>query len=429
MELLFYPPIWAGFFTLIVLEIILGIDNLVFIAIITDKLIAKQQYKARLIGLSFALVMRVGLLSLMSWIVTLRQPLFKVGNFSCSGRDLILLIGGIFLLFKAITELHERLENHDIEHHRNKNCSNFWLVVIQIIVLDAIFSLDAIITAVGMVNQLPIMIAAVVIAMSIMLLASNSLTQFINSHPTVVVLCLSFLLMIGLSLIAEGLGFNVPKGYLYASIGFSIIIELFNQIARRNFLRQQARRPMRERTAEVILRLMDGCQRNHSISTKDSMLIKMFPKETFKHDERDIINGVVTLSQLSINSIMTPRDNIVWINASKSVDEIKIQLLNTSYNFLPVCCDTLDNIIGVVQAKNLLIAVEDGFNIMQFAAKSPAVMVPETLDSIMLLSILRNAKVNLIIVNNDVGLIRGLISPSDVLKAIIGKFDHINNTT
>ncbi len=172
MELLMDPSIWAGLLTLIVLEIVLGIDNLVFIAILADKLPPKQRDKARLIGLSLALVMRLGLLSVISWMVTLTKPLITIADFSFSGRDLIMLLGGIFLLFKATTELHERLENRQHDAGHGKGYASFWVVVLQIVVLDAVFSLDAVITAVGMVNHLPVMMAAVVIAMILMLLAS-----------------------------------------------------------------------------------------------------------------------------------------------------------------------------------------------------------------------------------------------------------------
>lgn len=177
MEFLMDPSIWAGLLTLVVLEIVLGIDNLVFIAILADKLPPKQRDKARLLGLSLALIMRLGLLSLISWMVTLTKPLFTVMDFSFSGRDLIMLFGGIFLLFKATTELHERLENRDHDSGHGKGYASFWVVVTQIVILDAVFSLDAVITAVGMVNHLPVMMAAVVIAMAVMLLASKPLTR------------------------------------------------------------------------------------------------------------------------------------------------------------------------------------------------------------------------------------------------------------
>jgi len=261
MEFFLDPSTWAGLLTLVILEIVLGIDNLVFIAILADKLPLIQRDKARLLGLSFALLMRLILLSLMSWMVTLRSALITNQYFTLSGRDLILLFGGIFLLFKATVELHERLENHPEENSANRHCANFWTVVIQIVILDAVFSLDAVITAIGIVNDLKIMMISVIIATILMLLTSKLLTNFINLHQTVVVLCLSFLLMIGVSLVSEAFGWSIPKGYLYAAIGFSILIELFNQIARRNFIRRQSSRPMRQRAAEAIFRLMVGEQK------------------------------------------------------------------------------------------------------------------------------------------------------------------------
>ncbi|MEG3112096.1 MULTISPECIES: TerC family protein [Pantoea] len=428
MEILFDPSIWAGLLTLVVLEIVLGIDNLVFIAILADKLPPKQRDKARLIGLSLALVMRLGLLSLISWMVTLTRPLFSVGDFSFAGRDLILLAGGLFLLFKATMELHERLENRQLEGSGNRGYASFWAVVTQIVVLDAVFSLDAVITAVGMVNHLPVMMTAVVIAMGVMLLASKPLTNFVNAHPTVVVLCLSFLLMIGLSLVAEGFGFHIPKGYLYAAIGFSILIEMFNQIARRNFIRHQSHRPMRERTAEAILRLMGGRNRAQPTSSEESALAEAMPQEAFKDEERYMINGVLTLASRSIRSIMTPRGEISWVDANRPVDEIRVQLLDTPHSLFPVCRGELDEIVGVVRAKELLVALEHGIDVASFAANTPTIVVPETLDPINLLGVLRRAKGSFVIVTNEFGVVQGLITPLDVLEAIAGEFPDEDET-
>jgi predicted tellurium resistance membrane protein TerC len=226
--------------------------------------------------------------------VTLTKPLFSVMDYTFSGRDLIMLLGGIFLLFKATTELHERLENRQHDDGHGKGYASFWVVVLQIVVLDAVFSLDAVITAVGMVNHLPVMMAAVVIAMAVMLLASKPLTRFVNQHPTVVVLCLSFLLMIGLSLVAEGFGFHIPKGYLYAAIGFSILIELFNQIARRNFIKQQSNQPLRARTADAILRLMGGRRQVNVQSDSENRNPVPVPEGAFVEEERYMINGVLS---------------------------------------------------------------------------------------------------------------------------------------
>lgn len=287
------PHVWVGLATLVVLEIVLGIDNLIFIAILADKLPRHQRDKARIIGLSLALLMRLGLLTAISWLVTLTTPLFSVFGKGFSGRDLILLLGGLFLLFKATTELHERLEGINHSKGRSNVHASFAMVVTQIVILDAVFSLDAVITAVGMVEHLPVMMAAVVISIGVMMLASKPLTRFVNAHPTVVVLCLSFLLMIGLTLVAEGLGFHLPKGYLYAAIGFSIVIEFFNQLARRNLAKQEARRPLRERTAESVLRLL-GSRPLHE-QHEDEQPSDEPPQElAFDPQERIMVSGVLS---------------------------------------------------------------------------------------------------------------------------------------
>ncbi|HEC5301176.1 TPA: CNNM family cation transport protein YoaE [Enterobacter asburiae] len=428
MEFLMDPSIWVGLLTLVVLEIVLGIDNLVFIAILADKLPPKQRDKARLIGLSLALVMRLGLLSVISWMVTLTKPLFSVMDYTFSGRDLIMLIGGIFLLFKATTELHERLENRQHDDGHGKGYASFWVVVLQIVVLDAVFSLDAVITAVGMVNHLPVMMAAVVIAMAVMLLASKPLTRFVNQHPTVVVLCLSFLLMIGLSLVAEGFGFHIPKGYLYAAIGFSIMIELFNQIARRNFIKQQSNQPLRARTADAILRLMGGRRQVNVQSDSENHNPVPVPEGAFVEQERYMINGVLSLASRSLRGIMTPRGEISWVDANLSVDEIRQQLLSSPHSLFPVCRGELDEIIGVVRAKEMLVALEEGVNVEAVAAASPAIVVPETLDPINLLGVLRRARGSFVIVTNEFGVVQGLVTPLDVLEAIAGEFPDADET-
>ncbi|EHD21651.1 MULTISPECIES: TerC family protein [Brenneria] len=424
MEFLLDPSIWAGLLTLVVLEIVLGIDNLVFIAILADKLPPRQRDKARIIGLSLALLMRLGLLSLISWMVTLTRPLFHVGDFSFSGRDLILLFGGLFLLFKATMELHERLENKSHDEHGNRAHASFWVVVAQIVVLDAVFSLDAVITAVGMVNHLGVMMTAVIIAMGVMLLASKPLTNFVNAHPTVVVLCLSFLLMIGLSLVAEGFGFHIPKGYLYAAIGFSILIELFNQIARHNFMKHQSRRPLRERTAEAILRLMGA---RKAAADEDDQPRKI-TAETFAEEERYMISGVLTLASRSLRSVMTPRTEISWVDSERSVEEIRLQLLDTPHSLFPVCRGSLDELIGVVRAKDLLVALEEHADVESFAAANQPIVVPETLDVINLLPVLRRAKGSLVMVSNEFGVVQGLVTPLDVLEAIAGEFPDEDET-
>lgn len=425
MELLMDPSLWAGLLTLVVLEIVLGIDNLVFIAILADKLPPQQRDKARIIGLTLALLMRLLLLSVISWMVTLTRPLFSVADFSFSGRDLILLAGGIFLLFKATMELHERLEGQPHEVNQ-KGHANFWAVVVQIVILDAVFSLDAVITAVGMVDSLAVMMCAVVIAMGVMLLASKPLTNFVNAHPTVVVLCLSFLLMIGLSLMAEGFGMHIPKGYLYAAIGFSILIEMFNQIARRNYLRHERRRPMRQRTAEAIMRMMGGKREINGGTTEAQVVTE--GGETFAKEERYMISGVLTLAARSLRTIMTPRNEISWVDCHSSPDEIRSQLLSTPHSLFPVCDGELDQWIGVVRAKDLLMILDTQQSIAEYAAKHPPIVVLDSLDVINVLDVLRQARGRLVVVSDEFGSVQGIVTPLDVLEAIAGEFPDEDET-
>src|SRR5690554_2443598 len=250
------PSAWAGLFTLVLLEIVLGIDNLIFIAILVDKLPPHQRDRARVVGLSLALIMRLALLSLISWLVALTDVWFSIGPLSFSKRDIILIGGGLFLLLKGTVELHERVEGKAAHASGSRLHAGFGVIVLQIVVLDAVFSLDAVITAVGMVDHLSIMMVAVTIAILLMLVASKPLTRFVSAHPTVVILCLGFLLTIGFTLMVEGFGIVVPKGYLYAAITFSVMIETLNQLARRNMRRRAASRPLRERTAEGVLRML-----------------------------------------------------------------------------------------------------------------------------------------------------------------------------
>ena len=227
MELLLDPNMWVALLTLTLLEIVLGIDNIVFISILSGKLPKEKQKKARQTGLALALITRVLLLLSLSWVMSLTAPIFTVLQQEISGRDLILLIGGLFLIYKATAEIHEKLEgeNHDTEI---KGKVNFSSVILQILILDVVFSLDSVITAVGMASHIEVMIAAVVIAVIIMLFAAESISKFVNQHPTVKMLALSFLVLIGVSLLAEGLDQHIPKGYIYFAMAFSVLVEMLN---------------------------------------------------------------------------------------------------------------------------------------------------------------------------------------------------------
>jgi predicted tellurium resistance membrane protein TerC len=226
------PQAWIGLLTLAALEIVLGIDNIVFISILAGKLPGEQQAKARRVGLGLAMLMRILLLLSLSWLVGLTKPLFTLFDTGISGRDLVLLLGGLFLVAKSTYEIHDRLEG--VEGHGSARVApSFTSVLIQIMLLDIVFSLDSVITAVGMVNQIPIMVAAVVIAVAVMMVFAGPVSDFVHRHPTIKMLALSFLLLIGVMLMVEGFHQHVAKGYIYFAMGFSLFVEMLNIRARR----------------------------------------------------------------------------------------------------------------------------------------------------------------------------------------------------
>jgi len=228
MDWITNPDVWTALLTLCALEIVLGIDNLIFISILANKLPKEQQSKARQIGLSLALVMRVALLFSISWIMGLTKDIFSVWATGISGRDIILILGGLFLIYKSVKEIHEKMEDAESPVMVSTKAVTFKNVVLQIVLIDIVFSLDSVITAVGMTKYIGIMIAAVIVSMIIMMLAATTLSDFVNRHPAIKVLALAFLLMIGTALIAEGVDFHIPKGYIYFSMAFAVLVEFVN---------------------------------------------------------------------------------------------------------------------------------------------------------------------------------------------------------
>ncbi|MGB4776518.1 MAG: TerC family protein [Daejeonella sp.] len=239
MEWISNPEIWISLITLTVLEIVLGIDNIIFISIMAGKLPKNKQKKARQLGLALAMITRVLLLLSLTWIMTLTAPLFNVGDWigikstellekmAISGRDLILIIGGLFLIYKSTSEIHEKVEGEE-SNVKTKAVVTFAGVLVQILLLDIVFSLDSVITAVGMADHIGVMIAAVIIAVGVMMVSAGGISNFVNRHPTVKMLALSFLLLIGISLLAEGFEQHIPKGYIYFAMSFSVLVEMLN---------------------------------------------------------------------------------------------------------------------------------------------------------------------------------------------------------
>ena len=435
------PTAWLGLLTLVLIEIVLGIDNLVFIAILTAKLPEKQRDKARYIGLAGALGIRLLLLAGISFIVNMIEPLFYIGSKGVTGRDIILMIGGIFLLYKATHELHSKLEGFDEELSVSKAAgSAMYLVILQIMVLDAVFSLDSIITAVGMIDHVFIMMFAVIIAMSVMTMASRFITEFVSHHPTLVILCLGFLLLIGFSLIIEAIGFHVPKGYLYAAIGFSILMEIFNQIARKNTLnlgnpKGKVALQSREIAANLVLRLLGSNQ--NQVQTLKEAIVSRTGSQVFDNTEKEMVSRVLQLNSLPVRAVMTARTDCNQVDISRDIDSILEDISHNrssrlvAYNEereVPLGYLKRDEIIAIklklTQGVNLpqneqgqVLSTEE---ILKSKVRVP-LYLPETVSVIKALEEFRKSKKNFAFVFDEFGNFEGIVTLHDIMEEIAGE--------
>ncbi|MGQ0544816.1 MAG: TerC family protein [Betaproteobacteria bacterium] len=419
MEWLTDPTVWVGFATLVVLEIVLGIDNLIFIAILADRLPPETRDRARVIGLSLALIMRLGLLASISWVMSLTAPVLSFFGADISWRDLILIAGGLFLLVKATTEIHDRVEAQGPEHARAGPAAAFWPVVAQIVVLDAVFSLDSVVTAVGMVDELAVMMAAVIVAVILMLVASKPLTRFVGEHPSLVILCLGFLLMVGLTLVVDGFGIHVPKGYLYAAIGFSVLIEVLNQLAARNRRKWAAALPQRQRIAHAVLRLLGG------VPIEDFAVQGVQGRPIFQPAERRMVRGVLDLARRPVTAIMTPRRDVAWLDAAAGRDEILKKLRASPFREFPVGRGSVDEIEGVARKEDILALCLEGKPIDLKGTVREPLAIPAAASVLSALEHFKRAPAELAVVVDEYGGFQGLVTRTDLLEAIAGDLPDV----
>ena len=415
---------WAGLGTLVLLEVVLGVDNLVFISILVGRLPAEQKRHAFLTGLGLALLMRLVLLAAIAWIIGLTAPLFTLGGRAFSARDLILIGGGLFLLLKGTLELHERLEGHVSGPADAGRHAGFWRVIAQIIVLDAVFSLDSIITSVGIVDHVSVMMLAVVAAMLVMALAAAPLLRFVERHPSVIVLCLGFLLMIGLGLLTDGLGYHIPKGYLYAAIIFAVLVEACNQWALRNRRKRISMRDMRESTARVVLGLLGGRSGHGDAQLDAAALAGESRGALFAPEERDMVARVIRLSGRTARFIMIPRQRVNWLDSRADRETVYRFAAAAALPWLPVLRRETDDVLGVVRTGELLLPAPDvsgdaPWKLTDYIRSAPTIFEHTALADI--LDDFRAHPAPLSFVRDEYGSVVGMITPAELLSVLAGQ--------
>ncbi|ARC53115.1 TerC family protein [Candidatus Riesia pediculischaeffi] len=427
---LYDPILWIGLFNLIIIEIVLGVDNLIFITILSEKLSNKRN-NAVAVGLISALLIRISLLFSLNYLISLNQPNIIIFGFLFSIKDFLILFGGLFLMFKATTELHERIEGKDLQekdHRNDKRTAKYWYIIIQIILLDTIFSVDSIITAIGIIDHIQVVITAIIISTILMIIASKQLTGLIHSNPTIVILCLSFLLMIGFSLFLEGFGCSIPKGYLYFSVSFSILIEILNQFAilnRRKILKN--RKLLRARTVENHLRILEGKHDLAIDSHEETSNLSNDTNSSFNCREKQMIIRFLRFAQRNVNSVMTSKNDIKYVDIDQTKEDILKVIKKNRLNYVVIINASIsDEPIGIAHVSDILKQQlkNQTFDLRKLITKP--LILPNNLSLLQSIEQFQQSKEHFAFVSDKFGSIKGTITLIDVMRTISGniQFDQ-----
>ncbi len=420
------PTAWVGLLTLTVMQVILGLDNLLFIAILSSKLPPRQSRSARYIGLGGSLVIRLILMFFAAYIIAMKEPLFSLFGQDFSYRDLLMLAGGLFLLYKSTEELHGKLEGNDAEEVSVTKAAGQSLATVatQIMILDVLFSVDAIITAVAMTNHIVIMTIAVTLGMGLLTWASGMISRFVSRHPTLVILCLGFLLLIGFSLIMEALHFDVPKGYLYSAMAFSILIEIFNQVSRRNVLKLKRAGTMqsRELAANLVLRLLGS--RGDEVQNLKEAIYQRTGSNVFASQEKEMVSRVLQLSSLPVKAVLTARNDLQMLKIDADVEHVIKQALNhTKTNLVAYKSGQKDQPLGFISRSEVLgLVVENKCNLknLENIVEQP-LYLPETVNILKVLEEFRASKKYIAFVFDEFGNFEGLVTLHDIMEEFAGE--------
>ena len=424
MDFFSNPALWAGLIILICIEVVLSLDNLALIDVLAEKLPENQRSRARSAGMLIALGVRVGLLWALWQILIADAPIFTLGEFVFSPRSIMLLCGGAFLIAKATRGLHDRLEGGSPMEDTSSDNTGFWYLTAQIAALDVIFSLDGVAVALGLMDSLGLMVLAVVAAMPIAILLNRKRPLFRLRHPTIQILCLDYIMIVGLVLAADAAGLHIPKGYVYAAIGFSMLVEGGRQILDRRRDLRLGQRSLRLRTAGTVLRLLGS---STTFRKQVSVSSDISPDSMNMTDgARNMLYGVLTLGERHIRSIMTPRPEITWVDMEDTPAEIRDTVRQSPHSVYPVRRSSTDEVLGVVYGKDIMAVLPEAGDFDLNGILQPPVFVQDSVGILRLMEVLRATRAKIALITEEYGSVVGLVTPLDILEIIAGEFPEVD---